>query len=127
MTIQTDRESKVPVPSHELDEFVAIVKQKVNDGFTIMGHGNDMVQFGKFNDIKILDGCAALRSVWGDTNRPKCGGSLSLIHLVPTLGVRHAELHQSFEDSVDTVLVYRALLPPITDKLRARRKLTKAP
>ena len=84
------------MPSNELADFVAIVKQKVKDGFAIMGHGNDMVSFGKNHGIDILDGCAALNSVWGETNRPKNGGSLSLNHLVPTLGVRCAEEHESY-------------------------------
>ena len=57
----------------------------------------------------MLDGCAALNEVLGKTCRPLYECSLILIHLVPALGVRHRELHEALEDSIDMVHVYRAL------------------
>ena len=76
-----------------------------------------MTRFGKEHGIPIIDGRAALRSVWQATNTPKLGGSLSLGHLIPALGVRPSEEHDAFKDSVDTIRVYRALLPAISEKL----------
>ena len=77
-----------------------------------------MTRFGMEHGIPIIDGYGALRSVWHTTNTPKLGGSLSLGHLIPALGVRRAEEHDAFEDSVDVVLVYRALLLAVSDELK---------
>ena len=116
MTITTSRKIKDPVDPVQLATFVNKLKEKIAEGFVIMGYGTDMTFFGKKKGIKVIDGYQALRSVWQD-NTPTNGGSLSLTHLIPSL-LGAAELHQAFQDSFDTVLVFRTLLVGIGKELK---------
>ena len=75
----------------------------------IMGYGHDMTRFGDAKGIPVLDGYRALNSVLGHTCRPMIGGSLSLNHPIPALGVRSIEKHTALEDAIDTAKVLKAL------------------
>ena len=103
------RWTKEPVPEEEMQRFATALKKLHSKGVRIIGHGNDIVRFGRAIGIPdVIDGCAALQAVLGDKCRPKLGGSCSLNHLIPAFGVRGAELHTALEDAHDTVVVYKA-------------------
>ena len=93
-----------------MQQFATALKKLHRQGVHVIGHGNDIVRFGRAIGIPdVIDGCAALQAVLRDKCRPKLGGSCSLNHLIPAFGVRDAELHTSPEDAHDAVVVYKAL------------------
>jgi len=111
-TLETKRATKSPVKRAALDKFTREMCRLETAGWSFVGHGDDMVKFGEFANLKnpVLNGELALKSIL-QTCKPSAvmQGSLSLNSLIPAFGIRDEEVHSSEEDSIDMLLVYRAL------------------